>query len=146
MGILAMMFLPIGLWRIDKANLFIRTFLFLINKRHCTIFNYHKGKRRTSPYSRQKFSIKFLPIGLWRIDEADLFIRMILSVINKRCWTIYNYHKGKRRTLPYSSFLYDFGFSNKIGSSELLKDVPSYNTLETSWKKDNSRSDHSDQV
>ena len=93
-----------------------------------------------------KIVMKLFPLGLWRIDEANLFIRMILSVINKRCWTIYNYHKGKRRTLPYSSFLYDFGFSNKIGSPELLKDVSSYNTLETSWKKDNSRSDHSDQV
>ena len=72
MGILAMKFLPIGLWRRDKANLFIRTFLFLINKLSCTIYTYHKGKRRTSPYRRQKFAMKFLPIGLWRIYEADL--------------------------------------------------------------------------
>ena len=102
MGILAMKFLPIGLWRIDKANLFIRTFLFFINKLSCTIYNYHKGKRRTLPYSRQKFAMKFLPIGLWRIDKANLFLRTFLFSINKLSCTIYTYHKGKRRTSPYS--------------------------------------------
>ena len=66
MVILAMKFLPIGLWRIDKEDLLIRTFLLLINKRSCTIYNYHKGERGTLPYSRQKFAMKFLPIGLWR--------------------------------------------------------------------------------
>ena len=30
-------------------------------------------------------------------------------------------------------------FSNKIGSSEPFQEVPSYNTLETRWKKYNSR-------
>jgi len=85
MGILAMKFRPIGLWRIDKASLVIRTFLFFINKRSCTVYNYHKGKRRTLPYSRQKFAMKFLPIGLWRIDEAHLSIPTVLFVMNKRC-------------------------------------------------------------
>jgi len=100
MVISAMKFLSIGQWRINKEDLFIRTFLLLINKRSCTIYNYHKGKRGTLPYSRQKFAMKFLPIGLWKINQADLTIRTILFVINKRCWIIYNYHKGKRRTLP----------------------------------------------
>ena len=108
-----------------------------------SITNYRKKRYRQKIL---QCNLIFLPIGLWRKDEADLFVRTFWFVINKRNWKIYNYHKGKRRTLPYSSFPYDFGFSNKIGSPELLKDVSSYNTLETSWKKDNSRSDHSDQV
>ena len=39
--------------------------------------------------------MKFLPTGLWRIYEADLFMRTFLFVIEKRSWTIYSYHKGK---------------------------------------------------